>query len=159
MKIKNKVIVSNIVIVVIPILTLLIIMGISIKSNNYHETIEEIIETLVKDKNSLYSVQSLIYQYEDDILSIPKSSYKNTTQKELESNQLSNLNQELSKLGYNLSIEVNNKNFDRVWGMDGFGDTSTVTVHVNRIREKIEDESKNIKFIDTVWGAGYRFCI
>ena len=42
--------------------------------------------------------------------SIPKSSYKNTTQKELESNQLSNLNQELSKLGYNLSIEVNNKN-------------------------------------------------
>lgn len=110
MKIKNKVIVSNIVIVVIPILTLLIIMGISIKSNNYHETIEEIIETLVKDKNSLYSVQRLIYQYEDDILSIPKSSYKNTTQKELESNQLSNLNQELSKLGYNLSIEVNNKN-------------------------------------------------
>ena len=103
MKIKNKVIVSNIVIVVIPILTLLIIMGISIKSNNYHETIEEIIETLVKDKNSLYSVQSLIYQYEDDILSIPKSSYKNTTQKELES-------KELSKLGYNLSIEVNNKN-------------------------------------------------
>lgn len=110
MKIKNKVIVSNIVIVVIPILTLLIIMGISIKSNNYHETIEEIIETLVKDKNSLYSVQRLIYQYEDDILSIPKSSYKNTIQKELESNQLSNLNQELSKLGYNLSIEVNNKN-------------------------------------------------
>lgn len=49
--------------------------------------------------------------------------------------------------------------FDRVWGMDGIGDTSTVTVHVNRIREKIEDESKNIKFIDTVWGAGYRFCI
>ena len=110
MKIKNKVIVSNIVIVVIPILMLLIIMGISIKSNNYHETIEEIIETLVKDKNSLYSVQSLIYQHEDDMLSIPKSSYKNTTQKELESNQLSNLNQELSKLGYNLSIEVNNKN-------------------------------------------------
>ena len=44
------------------------------------------------------------------MLSIPKSSYKNTTQKELESNQLTNLNQELSKLGYNLSIEVNNKN-------------------------------------------------
>lgn len=43
-------------------------------------------------------------------MSIPKSSYKNTTQKELESNQLSNLNQELSKLGYNLSIEVNDKN-------------------------------------------------
>ncbi|MGM9531472.1 response regulator transcription factor [Intestinibacter sp.] len=47
--------------------------------------------------------------------------------------------------------------FDRVWDMDGIGDTSTVTVHINRIREKIEDESKNIKFIDTVWGAGYRF--
>ncbi len=35
--------------------------------------------------------------------------------------------------------------FDRVWGMDSIGDTSTVTVHVNRIREKIEDEIKKYK--------------
>lgn len=48
--------------------------------------------------------------------------------------------------------------FDRVWGMDAFGDTSTVTVHVQRVRDKIEKNSNSgEKFIETVWGAGYRF--
>lgn len=45
--------------------------------------------------------------------------------------------------------------FDRVWGMDSFGDVATVTVHVNRLRDKL---GKN-QFIETVWGAGYRFRI
>lgn len=45
--------------------------------------------------------------------------------------------------------------FDRIWGMESFGDTATVTVHINRIREKIESSGK--KFIETVWGSGYRF--
>lgn len=39
------------------------------------------------------------------------------------------------------------------------GDVATVTVHINRIREKIEEDSSNPKFIETVWGAGYRFKI
>ena len=45
--------------------------------------------------------------------------------------------------------------FDRIWGMDSFGDISTVTVHVQRIREKIKDGQN--KYIETVWGVGYRF--
>ncbi len=49
--------------------------------------------------------------------------------------------------------------FDRIWGMDAIGDTSTVTVHINRIREKIEEDSTKPRFIETVWGAGYRFNI
>lgn len=49
--------------------------------------------------------------------------------------------------------------FDRVWGLDAVGDTSTVTVHVNRLREKIEKNSTNPEFIETVWGVGYRFRI
>ena len=48
---------------------------------------------------------------------------------------------------------------DRIWGLDCFGDVATVTVHINRIREKIEEDSSNPKFIETVWGAGYRFKI
>ena len=44
--------------------------------------------------------------------------------------------------------------FDRIWGMESFGDMATVTVHVNRVRDKIE---KYETFIETVWGAGYRF--
>lgn len=47
--------------------------------------------------------------------------------------------------------------FDRIWGMDAIGDTATVAVHINRIREKIGTEEKNQKLIETVWGAGYRF--
>ncbi|MEA5003517.1 MAG: response regulator transcription factor [Christensenella sp.] len=45
--------------------------------------------------------------------------------------------------------------FDRIWGMEPFGDTATVTVHINRIRDKIERGGK--KYIETVWGSGYRF--
>ena len=46
--------------------------------------------------------------------------------------------------------------FEKIWGFDYAGDSATVMVHVNRIREKIEDDSKNPKIIETVWGAGYR---
>lgn len=45
--------------------------------------------------------------------------------------------------------------FDRIWGMDAFGDISTVTVHIQRIRDKIAVDGD--KFIETVWGVGYRF--
>jgi len=48
---------------------------------------------------------------------------------------------------------------DRIWGEESFGDSSTVTVHINRIRDKIEVDSSNPEYIETVWGAGYRFNI
>ncbi|MET8945819.1 response regulator transcription factor [Streptomyces sp. NPDC004542] len=44
----------------------------------------------------------------------------------------------------------------RVWGWE-FGDLSTVTVHVRRLREKIEDDPARPRLIGTVWGVGYRF--
>ncbi len=47
--------------------------------------------------------------------------------------------------------------YDKVWGMDAYGDTATVTVHLNRIREKIEDDANNPRYIQTIWGIGYRF--
>ena len=46
--------------------------------------------------------------------------------------------------------------FERIWGYDFIGDSATVTVHINRIREKIEEDPKNPQIIETVWGAGYR---
>lgn len=45
-----------------------------------------------------------------------------------------------------------------VWGWD-FGDLSTVTVHVRRLRAKIEDDPAQPRFIQTVWGVGYRFAL
>ncbi len=46
--------------------------------------------------------------------------------------------------------------FEKIWGYDYVSDSATVMVHINRIREKIEDDSKNPKILETVWGAGYR---
>jgi DNA-binding response OmpR family regulator len=46
---------------------------------------------------------------------------------------------------------------DRVWGYAAALDTGTVTVHVRRLREKIEDDPSRPRFLETVWGVGYRF--
>ena len=47
--------------------------------------------------------------------------------------------------------------FEKIWKYDSMGETSTVTVHVNRIREKIFAVDKEFQYINTVWGRGYRF--
>lgn len=47
--------------------------------------------------------------------------------------------------------------YERIWGMDAFGDIKTVAVHINRLRDKIEKDPANPMHIQTVWGAGYRF--
>ncbi len=49
------------------------------------------------------------------------------------------------------------KLFERIWGIDYISDSATVTVHIGRIREKIEEDPQNPRIIETVWGAGYRF--
>ena len=49
------------------------------------------------------------------------------------------------------------KLFERIWGLDALGDTATVMVHINRIREKIEPRPAEPIYIETVWGVGYRF--
>lgn len=47
--------------------------------------------------------------------------------------------------------------YEKLWGMDAMGDNATVAVHINRIREKIERDPSKPEYIQTVWGAGYRF--
>ena len=49
------------------------------------------------------------------------------------------------------------KLFERIWGLDALGDSATVTVHINRIREKIEQNPNKPRYIETIWGSGYRF--
>lgn len=46
--------------------------------------------------------------------------------------------------------------FDRIWDMEAMGTTATVTVHINRLRDKLEHNPSNPQIIETVWGAGYR---
>lgn len=49
--------------------------------------------------------------------------------------------------------------FREIWDMDSIGDIATVTVHIKKIREKIEFDSTNPQYIETIWGVGYRFKI
>ncbi|MCQ2523636.1 MAG: response regulator transcription factor [Lachnospiraceae bacterium] len=47
--------------------------------------------------------------------------------------------------------------FREIWDMDSIGDIATVTVHIKKIREKVEFDSANPQYIETIWGVGYRF--
>ena len=47
--------------------------------------------------------------------------------------------------------------FKEIWDMDSIGDIATVTVHIKKIREKIEKDTAKPQYIETIWGVGYRF--
>lgn len=49
--------------------------------------------------------------------------------------------------------------FREIWDMDSIGDIATVTVHIKKIREKIEFDTAKPQYIETIWGVGYRFKI
>ena len=47
--------------------------------------------------------------------------------------------------------------FSKIWDMESIGDIATVTVHIKKIREKIEMNTAKPQYIETIWGVGYRF--
>ncbi|MFA6712086.1 MAG: response regulator transcription factor [Candidatus Caldatribacteriota bacterium] len=47
--------------------------------------------------------------------------------------------------------------YERIWGNDSYGDMTTIAVHIKKIRDKIEKDPQKPRFIDTLWGSGYRF--
>ena len=47
--------------------------------------------------------------------------------------------------------------FQKIWDMESVGDIATITVHIKKIREKIEMDTSNPQYIETIWGVGYRF--
>jgi len=47
--------------------------------------------------------------------------------------------------------------FEKVWGYDYIGDASTVTVHIRRLREKLEEDPRYPRYLKTIWGVGYKF--
>ena len=47
--------------------------------------------------------------------------------------------------------------FREIWDMESIGDIATVTVHIKKIREKIEVSTSKPQYIETIWGVGYRF--
>lgn len=55
------------------------------------------------------------------------------------------------------TVFTKNELFETVWGYDSLGDTSTLTVHINRLREKLRDADSSCEYIRTIWGRGYKF--
>lgn len=47
--------------------------------------------------------------------------------------------------------------FSKIWDMESIGDIATVTVHIKKIREKLEFDTSKPQYIETIWGVGYRF--
>ena len=61
-------------------------------------------------------------------------------------------------MAQNADVVLNRETlYERIWGMDAMGDNATVAVHINRLRDKIEEDPGNPRYIQTVRGAGYRF--
>ncbi|MNI85094.1 Response regulator SaeR [compost metagenome] len=46
---------------------------------------------------------------------------------------------------------------DKIWGYEAYGDENTITVYIRRLREKLESDPANPRYIKTVWGVGYKF--
>ena len=76
-------------------------------------------------------------------------------------NEISFTNKEFELLAYLAespdTIFSKEELFEKIWQYDPIGETSTVTVHINRIRDKLFAADKSFKYINTVWGKGYRF--
>lgn len=59
--------------------------------------------------------------------------------------------------GHPKQVFSRNQLLNQVWDIDFYGDTTTVTVHIRRVREKIEKNPSKPQYIKTVWGIGYKF--
>ena len=81
--------------------------------------------------------------------------FKDNVEIELTPTEFAVLKMFMSNIGRALS---RNELFNSVWGKNYFGDLKTLDVYIRRIREKIEDNPSTPKYLETVWGYGYRWC-
>lgn len=86
---------------------------------------------------------------------------KNARRASINGQEVSLTNKEFDLLYYLASnpdtVYSKEKLFDEIWQYDPIGETSTITVHVNRIRDKIKEIDPHADYVHTVWGKGYRF--
>lgn len=143
------------------------VLGLGFGADDYMTKPFSLSELLARIKSNLRRVESMIgpkskqNEHEDIVnfgeLSIDKKGYKVTkngieislSAKELE------LLFFLSK--HRNQVFSKSQLLDAVWGYTTYGDESTITVYVRRIREKLEVDPSNPKYIKTVWGIGYKF--
>ena len=130
--------------------------GLTLGADDYIEKPYDIDIILAKIKGIFkrrYSEDEII----DGNIKINKSTrtlYKNNVPIEATSKELELLLLLTENKGRVLSKEYI---FNTIWGFDSFSEQQTLTVHIKRLREKIEDDPKNPKKILTVWGVGYKY--
>ncbi|MGN0655787.1 MAG: response regulator transcription factor [Ruminiclostridium sp.] len=83
-----------------------------------------------------------------------RTAYKNGVLLEMTGKEFELLTLLVENKGRTLSKE---QIFSQVWGGDSFSEPQTLTVHINRLRQKLEEDPKNPKRIVTVWGVGYKY--
>mgnify|MGYP006364362095 FL=1 len=85
---------------------------------------------------------------------VSNSVYKNNVRIEMTSKEFDLLSLLIENKGKTLTKEYL---FNQIWGSDSFSEQQTLTVHIKWLRQKIEDDPKNPKHIQTVWGVGYKY--
>ena len=85
---------------------------------------------------------------------VSNSVYKNNVKIEMTSKEFDLLSLLIENKGKTLTKEYL---FNQIWGSDSFSEQQTLTVHIKWLRQRIEDDPKNPKHIQTVWGVGYKY--
>lgn len=111
------------------------------------------IRALFRRASNPYTKRNKEIKLGDLYINIPdRAVYKNGKEIELTNKEFDILVLLASNPG---KLFTKDKLMDLIWGFDFYGDTNTVTVHVRKLREKIEDDPANPKHIFTKWGSGY----
>ena len=100
-----------------------------------------------------YAVDELVCN-DIKINKVSRTVCKNDTQIEMTSKEFDLLVLLIENKGKALTKEYL---FNQIWGSDSFSEQQTLTVHIKWLRQKIEDDPKNPKHIQTVWGVGYKY--
>lgn len=115
----------------------------------FKKRVEAVLRRSNSGNNQLYFCDSMVYDFNEKTLT------KNESIIELTSTEFKILSLLIENRGQVLTRE---KFFEKVWDVDGnFVDENTLSVNIRRLREKIEDDPSNPKYIKTVFGIGYKW--
>ncbi|OAB43679.1 response regulator transcription factor [Paenibacillus antarcticus] len=145
------------------------VLGLGFGADDYMTKPFSLTELLARIKSNLRRVESMSMissqpkpsEHEDILhmgkITIDKKGYKVTK----EDKEISLSAKELELLFFlskhRNQVFTKSQLLDAVWGYTAYGDESTITVYIRRIREKLELDASNPEYIKTVWGIGYKF--
>ncbi|OAB32845.1 response regulator transcription factor [Paenibacillus glacialis] len=143
------------------------VLGLGFGADDYMTKPFSLSELLARIKSNLRRVESMIIpppkqSENEDILHFGKITIDKKGYKVTKAGSEISLSAKEIELLFFLSKHRNqvftkSQLLDAVWGYTAYGDESTITVYIRRIREKLEVDASNPEYIKTVWGIGYKF--